>query len=196
MLKNTNGILIFQTLSQFIERQFVLVLFSSASRILYNNKSIFLTSQTFPHISSLFGLISLLTQIKDNFHLFFSLGFNCPSILTLQACPSSFSAIWASVEFWMTRPPVFPEKSMATRLASDLHCSHTHTHKCIDECVAGQMSKRLCVYIQYISNSLYVLSGWFLPASLVLTWTTGSYSEAASHADSTHTHTHYCNIRI
>lgn len=50
-------------------------------------------------------------------------------LLTLQACPSSLSALWASVGFWMTRPPAFPEKSIATRLASDFDCTHTHTHR-------------------------------------------------------------------
>lgn len=46
-------------------------------------------------------------------------------VLTLQACPSSFSALWASARFWMTRPPAFPEKSMATRLVSDVDYRQT-----------------------------------------------------------------------
>lgn len=49
-------------------------------------------------------------------------------LLTLQACPSSFSALWASTGFWMTRPPAFPEKSMATRLASDVDYTHAGAH--------------------------------------------------------------------
>lgn len=44
------------------------------------------------------------------------------SHLTLQVCPSSRAALWASTGLSMTRP-VRPEKSMATREFSDtLRC--------------------------------------------------------------------------
>lgn len=50
------------------------------------------------------------------------------TFLTLQLCASSLSALWASIGFWMTRPPDLPEKSMATKVASDLDCSHTQMY--------------------------------------------------------------------
>lgn len=46
-------------------------------------------------------------------------------LLTLQVCPSSRAALWASTGLSMTRP-VRPEKSMATREFSDtLRCKET-----------------------------------------------------------------------
>lgn len=45
--------------------------------------------------------------------------------LTLQLSASSLSALWASIGFWMTRPPDVPEKSIATRVASDFDCTRT-----------------------------------------------------------------------
>lgn len=43
--------------------------------------------------------------------------------LTLQLNASSLSTLWASIGFRMTRPPDLPEKSMATRVASDFDCT-------------------------------------------------------------------------
>lgn len=54
----------------------------------------------------------------------FSYAFRCLMLshLTLQVCPSSRAALWASTGLSMTRP-VRPEKSMATREFSDtLRC--------------------------------------------------------------------------
>lgn len=105
-------------------------------------------------------------------------------LLTLQACPSSLSALWASVGFWMTRPPAFPEKSMATRLASDFDCTHTHTHRIKETAQmwddATKRFPRLLCVASCLLISLCHLGVCFLPGCEGPTWIIGSYTEAAS----------------
>ena len=108
--------------------------------------------------------------------------------LTLQASPSSFSALWASAGFWMTRPPAFPEKSMATRLVSDVDYTHKHTHT---HTHTQLKHMQMTVFSPCVTVSLRWV--FVLPvsaASLELSWTVGSYTEAAFHTNTqTQTHT-------
>lgn len=103
--------------------------------------------------------------------------------LTLQACASSLSALWASSGFWMTRPPAFPEKSMATRLASDLDCTNKHTwcetHQQMwaEEQISNTPP---CLMTSYPIVLLCRLRVSFLLGFVGLTSTAGSYTGAAS----------------
>jgi len=62
------------------------------------------------HVSALSSINSV---YKMDFHSFPRAQTHI-HIHTRQLCPSSCSAFWASCGFWITRPPLFPEKSMAT----------------------------------------------------------------------------------
>lgn len=103
--------------------------------------------------------------------------------LTLQACASSLSALWASTGFWMTRPPAFPEKSMATRLASDLDCTNKHTwcetHQQMwaEEQISHSPP---CLMTSYPIVLLCRPRVFFLLGFVGPTWTAGSYTGAAS----------------
>lgn len=112
-------------------------------------------------------------QIISSYPGYFSTHPNLP--LTLQACASSLSALWASIGFWMTRPPVFPEKSMATRLASDLDCK-THQQMWAEEQISHGPP---CLMTSHPIVLLFRLRVFFFLGFVEPTWTAGSYTGAA-----------------